>query len=208
MKKRTKISLRTKIYLTIAGLLTLTGALYAFPANPFTFSVFPQITGLAATKSELFATGYVTNPDVYSLDCMGIPTVYQAAPIGEKYVTIAPAQSANAGFTPRDVFLTLGQGIYKATPPGLFALFTVVPCSGGEVDHSGITFDRVGTFGNDMIFTCQGGDVFKIDNLGMDHMSRFSRTRAIGGEIEGPVVAPLSFGPFGGQILVADENDR
>ena len=32
MKKRTKITLRTKIYLTIVGLLALTGVFYA--ANP------------------------------------------------------------------------------------------------------------------------------------------------------------------------------
>jgi hypothetical protein len=210
MKKRTKISLRTKIYLTLVGLLSLTGALYAFPANPFTFSVFPQITGLAATKSELFATGYVTNPDIYTLDCAGIPTDYQAAPIGEKYIALAPAQSVNAGFTPRDVFLTFGQGLYRATPPGPFTFFTIVPCSGGEVDHSGITFDRVGTFGNDMIFTCNGGDVFKIDNIGNVPHVTFLAHASSGGEIEGPVVAPLSFGTgpnqYGGQILVADED--
>ena len=37
MKKRTKITLRTKIYLTIVGLLALTGVLYA--ANPIPFSL-------------------------------------------------------------------------------------------------------------------------------------------------------------------------
>ena len=37
-------------------------------------------------------------------------------------------------------------------------------------------------------------------------MSSSSRTDSgIGGSIEGPAVAPLSFGPFGGQILVADD---
>ena len=35
MKKRTKITLRTKIYLTIVGLLALTGVLYA--SNPSVF---------------------------------------------------------------------------------------------------------------------------------------------------------------------------
>ena len=36
MKKRTKITLRTKIYLTIVGLLALTGVLYA--ATPIFFT--------------------------------------------------------------------------------------------------------------------------------------------------------------------------
>jgi hypothetical protein len=50
MKKRTKFSLRTKIYLTLVGLLAITGALYAFPANPVTFATLRGITGMAATK--------------------------------------------------------------------------------------------------------------------------------------------------------------
>jgi hypothetical protein len=154
MKKRIKFSLRTKIYLTIVGLLAMAGIIYA--ANPVVFSTFPGLTGVAATKAELFATGYVTDPDVYTLDCAGIPTVYQVAPGGEKYVIIAPVQSAAAGFTPRDVFLTYGPYIFRATPPGPFTFFTQVPCSEGETDHTGFSFDKVGTFGNDMIVSCQG----------------------------------------------------
>ena len=52
MKKRTKISLRTKIYLTIVGLLALTGVLYA--ANPSFFAaVVPQATGVAASPDVM-----------------------------------------------------------------------------------------------------------------------------------------------------------
>src|SRR5436190_12367567 len=202
MKKRTKFTLRTKIHLTIVGLLALTGIIYA--ATPVTFSTFQGLTGLAASKTELFATGFVSgNTDVYTLDCGGIPTVYQAAPGGEKYIAIAPAQSAAAGFTPRDVFVTLGPNIVKATPPGPFTFFTSITCS--ETDHTGITFDKVGTFGNDMIVTCAGGDVFKIDNLpGGPHVTLLATGAGV--EIEGPVVAPSpGFGPYSGQILVADE---
>ena len=102
MKKRTKISLRTKIYLTIVGLLALTGIIYA--ATPVTFSTFQGLTGLAASKTELFATGFISpETNVYTFSpllCDGIPLVYQQAPGGEKYVGIAPAQSGAAGFTP------------------------------------------------------------------------------------------------------------
>ena len=41
MKKRTKITLRTKIYLTIVGLLALTGVFYA--ANPAPFASNQQL---------------------------------------------------------------------------------------------------------------------------------------------------------------------
>ncbi len=56
MKKRTKISLRTKIYLTIVGLLAMAGIIYA--ATPFQFSTFPGLTGVAVSKTDLFTTGY------------------------------------------------------------------------------------------------------------------------------------------------------
>jgi hypothetical protein len=203
MKKRTKVSLRTKIYLTIVALFALTGIIYS--ANPVIFSTFPGLTGVAISKTELFTTGYVPpNSGVYTLNCAGIQTPYQAAPGGEKYIAIAGAQSAAAGFTPRDVFVTLGSLIVRATPPGPFTFFTSVPCS--DPDHTTISFDKVGTsgFGNDMIVACKDGGVFKIDNLpGGPHVTTV--TLNAGDEPEGPVVAPLSFGPFGGQILVADE---
>ena len=56
MKKRTKITLRTKIYLTIVGLLALTGVLYA--SNPTVYSSLghgvPLPTGVAAAP-DLFS---------------------------------------------------------------------------------------------------------------------------------------------------------
>src|SRR6185436_2099640 len=167
MKKRIKISLRTKIYLTIVGLLTLTGIVYA--ANPVTFSVFPGLTGVAVSKSELFTTGFADpNSGIYTLNCAGIPTLYQASAPAEKYFAIAPAQAVAAGFTPRDIFVTFGSFIFKATPPGLFTApaFAQVNCS--DADHTGITFDKspTGIFGNNMIVTCKDGGVFTVDGTG------------------------------------------
>ncbi len=69
MKKRTKVSLRTKIYLAIAGLLTLTGALYA-TGTPIFFNAFPQATGVAISPSNMYATGWCDN-NLYGLDCLG-----------------------------------------------------------------------------------------------------------------------------------------
>ena len=204
MKKRIKISLRTKIYVTILGLLTLTGIVYA--ANPVTFSVFPGLTGVAVSKSELFTTGFADpNSGIYTLNCAGIPTLYQASAPAEKYFAIAPAQAGppNNTFTPRDIFVTFGSFIFKATPPGPFTApaFATVSCS--DADHTGITFDKspTGIFGNDLIATCKDGGVFRVNGAG----AVTQIASAVGEEIEGPVVAPASFGTFGGQILVADE---
>jgi len=52
MKKRTKITLRTKIYLTIVALLALTGVFYASNPTPFSGGV-PFPTGVAAAPDLL-----------------------------------------------------------------------------------------------------------------------------------------------------------
>ena len=76
MKKRTKITLRTKIYLTIVGLLALTGVFYAANpsqratvpksvaapdvpavAHPTPFAMLPGPNGVAAIPGTVLATG-------------------------------------------------------------------------------------------------------------------------------------------------------
>ena len=59
MKKRIKITLRTKIYLTIVGCLALTGVLYAANPVPFTApGAVPFPTGVAAAPDLLLVTEY------------------------------------------------------------------------------------------------------------------------------------------------------
>ncbi len=149
MKKRSKITLRTKIYLTIAALLTLTGVFYA--SNPTVF-VSPghgvdTPIGLAADPTHLFLSQYNDN-DIKLVDCNGNGSLFgNVLPnfdLVEKYMAMAPSQSANAGFTPRDVLVTQGPLIFKIHE-GNVTLFATIQC--GADDHNGITFDHVGTFG-------------------------------------------------------------
>ena len=60
MKKRTKITLRTKIYLTLVGLLALAGILYASNPTPFTGAV-PFPTGVAAAPDLLLVAPYCSD---------------------------------------------------------------------------------------------------------------------------------------------------
>ena len=82
MKKRTKITLRTKIYLTIVGLLALTGVLYAAnPSNlPLSKSVTgPYATGVAAAPDALLVSDYCARDPVgkiYQVDCDGNVTLF------------------------------------------------------------------------------------------------------------------------------------
>src|SRR6266436_4817813 len=107
MKKRTKITLRTKIYLTIVALLGLTGVFYASNPTPFTGQV-PFPTGVAATADLLLVTEYCSE-NIATVDCNGIATLYATLPgfgsCWEKYIAIALSQSAMAtpAFSPRDV---------------------------------------------------------------------------------------------------------
>ena len=110
-----KITLRTKIYLTIVGLFALTGVFYA--ANPFPFSSgVPFPTGVAAGPDFLLVSEYCSE-NIDKIDCNGNATLFARFPgfgsCREKYMTIAPSQSAAAGFTPRDVFATEGSLVFK-----------------------------------------------------------------------------------------------
>jgi hypothetical protein len=215
MKKMTKITLRTKITLTIVGLLMLTGVLYA--ANPSLFvmpghGVFQPI-GMAADPTHLYVTQYQDN-QIRLVDCNGNGTLFGTLPgnnpLVEKYTALAPVESATALFTPGDLFVTLREQIFRATPPnGTFTPFADVSTVLGGCpfsDHSAITFDKVGTFGFNMIVTCESGRVWQVDHNGT--VTHIADTSVVGRPtfIEGPVVLPLSFGPLGGKIMVADDS--
>ena len=167
-----KITLRTKIYLTIAGLLALTGVLYAQQAHPVPFTAgVPFPTGVAAAPDLFLVTEYCSE-NIDQVDCNGNVSLFAQTPgfgsCREKYLTIAPSTSGppNNFFTPRDVFVTEGAAVFKVDgDTHAVTLFKALPgCLAS--DHNGITFDHFGTFGYDMIVTCQEGDVFRIDGNG------------------------------------------
>src|SRR4029077_12839827 len=179
MKKRTKISLRTKIYLTIGGLLALTGVFYAQfpPSHPvqFTNGNPPFPTGVAAAPDFFLVSEYCSE-NIDQVDCNANVTLFAMTPgfgsCREKYIAIAPSMSVNSGggltpFTPRDVFATEGALVFKIdnNPPHNVTLFTALQGCVAS-DHNGITFDHFGTFGFDMIVTCKVGSVFRVDGNG------------------------------------------
>ena len=174
---------------------------------------------MAAAPADLIATEYcsftgLTNID--KIDCVGgFATIGQIpTPFGggcyELYVAIAPSQSANAGFTPRDYFITDGPKIYKIRLPDPPTLFATIPDGGcsNPGDHTGITFDHEGTFDFNMIVTCKGsGGVWKVDGAGNATNVGFVLDNNMQPRtIENPAVVPRAFGPFGGQLWVSDED--
>ena len=226
MKKRTKITLRTKIYLTIAGLLALTGVFYAqCPPlfSPTAFSSFSPSgfpTGVAAAPDLLLVSEYCSE-NIDTVDCNGVHTLFAMLPgpfagCKEKYMAIAPLQSSGppGNFTARDVFVTEGANVYQISGgilnPNPFATLAGCTSSG----HTGITFDHFGTFGNDMIVTCEDGNVYRINGFNIPSLPVPAIAHVFPGpvfgvgEIEGPAVVPPGFGftgGHGGEIWVADD---
>ena len=205
---------RTKIYLTIAGLLTLTGVLYA--SNPTIFvspghGVDVPISP-AVTQTQFFVSQY-QNGQIDTVDCLGNGSFFStivSTGLVEKYMAIAPAESAAAGFTPGDLFVTRNQQVLKVTPPlnifMPFADWSGVLGGCPNSDHSSLTFDKVGTFGNKMIIACENGRLFTVDGAATVTHLADTTTLAHGITfIEGPAVLPSSFGPLHGQIMVADD---
>ena len=232
MKKRTKITLRTKIYLTIVAVLALTGVFYAANpsqratvqksvaapgapdapmSNPTVFATLEGPNGVAAIPGLVLATQQLSQ-NLSAIDCNGTVTTVATIPgaVGtpvEKYLAVAPIQSANAGFTPRDVFITQGTDIFKFSGGIINPVpFATLGCPAST--HSSLTFDHVGTFGNNMIATCENGPVWTVTGTGIVTLIAV----VPGGSTEGPAIAPTPgpgasrrLRPLGGQILVADE---
>ena len=162
--------------------------------------------GVAAEPAHLLVSRYFATK-IMTVDCKGNVSLFGTIPapsppiLTEKYMAMAPSQSAAAGFTPRDVFVTQGAEVFKATPPGPFTLFAIGPGRGATFrpqrdyvrpcGHIWLQHDRN---------VRERRRLYRLTGL---ELSRPSRTRAP--TIEGPAVAPLIFGPFGGQILAADE---
>jgi hypothetical protein len=236
MKKRTKLSLRTTIYLTIVALLALTGVFYAANpdkfatasksvaapdapmAHPTPFAMLEGPNGVAALPDVVLATQQLSQ-NLSAIDCQGNVTTVATIPgaVGspvEKYLAVAPAQSTAAGFTPRDVFITQGTDIFKFSG-GIVTPFATLGCPVST--HSSLTFDHVGTFGNKMIATCENGPVWTVAENPITHLGDVTLIAIVnsGGSTEGPAIAPTpgpggvppGFGPLGGQILVADDEN-
>jgi hypothetical protein len=207
MIKRSNITIKTKIYLTTVGLLALTGIIYA--ANPFPFSSgVPFPTGVAAAPDFLLVSEYCSE-NIDKIDCQGNASLFATLPgfgsCREKYMTIAPSQSVAAGFTPRDVFATEGDQVFKIDSSGTVTMFAQLPGCFAS-DHNGITFDHFGTYGFDLIVTCQQGNVFRVNGSGtVTHIATIFPGG--GGVVEGPAVVPPGFGPHGGEIWAADEDN-
>ncbi len=120
----------------------------------------------------------------------------------EQYIAITPGSLG--GWTPNRAFITegpaivqidaiAGGGVIGGTP------FVTIPSL--PVTHNGITFDHVGAWSNNMIIAgAASGQVWTVTSGGVPTL-----VATVPAFIEGPDVAPSSFAPCPGCILVASE---
>lgn len=193
----------------LAGLLSLVlfgsavGVAYAL-ASPTYFAPFNEPIGVAATTDKLLVTNYCGNPRTVSLiDSAGHSSVFAHLPdwpdggCHEDYIAASPGLG---GFPASDLYVMQGPNVVHVSADGTTVThFATIP--GLPPTHNGIAFDQVGTFGNDMIVTGSNGTVWRVNSSGTPTF-----VANVGTQLEGPIVAPASFAPYGGQILAAAEN--
>jgi RHS repeat-associated protein len=157
--------------------------------------------GVAVTRNRLLVTHYNGNAIDYIGDSGNLSTFATLPPStndsSEKYIATSPGLG---GFAANDVFVSRGSDIYRIDGESHVSLFTSLPGNGST--HVGLTFDKTGLFNYDMIVAGgYSGQIWRVDHTGAG-----TKIASIGTLVEGPDVAPSSFAPYGGQILVAAED--
>jgi Tol biopolymer transport system component len=170
-------------------------------------SVFATVTlpnGLVAVADGLLVTQFKSDKVLKVASSGATSTFATLPPTGnapvERYLAVSPGLG---GFSAGYVYVTVGPNIYKITPDGsTVTLFVNIPSlPNGETS---ITFDAVGTFGYNMILTDRRGPVYSVNSAGVVNNGG-APIGDFGHQIEGPLVLPLTFAPFGGQLVGGSE---
>jgi hypothetical protein len=183
------------------------------PAQAVTFNtVFTDPHPLLGPGTIGFA--YAGNKFVGSVQQDGTGALYSTNLTGGNVQLFAPAVSLAGsaasehfvssslglgGFPSRDVYVAAGNTVVHITNDGTSSNTFVSGLNGGV---RGITFDGVGTFGNDMLITTNAGSVYRVSSAGA-----VTLLASVGEDTEGLDVAPLGngFSTFDGRLIVASE---
>lgn len=189
--------------------------LYALlPARAFgiTFTVFTDPHPVVGAGTVGFA--YAGNKFVGSVDVDGTRALYSCNLEGGNVTLFAPTVSLApsparehyvaaslglGGFPAGDIYVGESRGIRHITNDGLH---NDVFVSNLASNVRGIVFDDVGTFGNDMLVTADGGHVYRIKSDG-----QYSLLASVGEDTGALDIAPLgaNFGGLDGQLFVGSE---
>jgi len=120
---------------------------------------------------------------------------------GDPGEVVVGASLGNGGFTNGAVFAGAENStqIYKyAASGGTPTLFATLPVAAGVVRQ--IFFDPGSTFGGNMLVSTTSGNIYEITSGGA-----ISLLASVGEDTEGMDIAPSTFGPYAGDLLVGSE---
>lgn len=203
MKRRRLHNPRTRVLASCAiGMLVLgLGAIVAFASNPEMFSPINQAIAVAASPERILVMTYCDNPrQIVQVDGTGTVTPFATLPEREPGCIEDDLHfsSGLGGWAPGYVYATEETKIYRISPDGAtVTLFAMAPTA-----VSGLVFDKIGSFGYDMLVT-GGYSVYRISPAGTVTLVGCFTER-----VKGPDVAPMSFGPYGGNVFVGSDGNH
>lgn len=203
--------MKLRLALISAALLALPTTVFATTDN-IDFTTFvpdapiSTTTGSGATIAFTYAgnkfvgSTYFDNV-LYQTSLTGTVSAFGTYPVsgGSVGELVLGASLGQSGFTNGNVFAgsQAGGQIYQfANAGGTATLFATV-ASGGVRQ---IFFDPGSTFGGNMLVTTNTGYVYEINSAGT-----VTQLAYIGEDTEGMDIAPSSFGPYAGDLMVASE---
>jgi hypothetical protein len=167
-----------------------------------------SVVGLAFAGNKFVGSVYPSNSQLYQPDLSGGAVTKFGAPIpgghDELYVS---ASLGLGGFPSRDIYASAGPsvgGLYHFSNDGTMqGTFTVTGATSLNSEYvKGIAFDPFGNYGFAMLVTTNTGNLYKVNSSGVATL-----LASIPGQIlEGLDFAPVTFGPVGGQVVVASES--
>ncbi|HEV2316747.1 MAG TPA: YncE family protein [Thermoplasmata archaeon] len=167
-----------------------------------TFATVPAPTAVAATPGQLVVLSAASCSTVYSVAANGaVSTFAILATTVTKCPEGAVAISPGLGnFAAGEVFVLLAGQLFEIPANGsstpVHASLTFANLTKGNM---GLTFDSTGSFGYALLAT--GG--FHGATVQISATNEFQTVGTFGASVEGPAVAPLSFGTVGGDLVVA-----
>lgn len=211
---RKNMSLKKHWPLIAAALLALPATVHAADILDFTTFVgsgpIATATGSNATIAFTYAGNefvgstyfdnqlYSTSLTGGSVAAFGSPLPVASGSVGE---IVLGASLGNGGFANGAVFAgsEASGTIYKyANSGGVPSVFATLPGAAGQIRQ--IFFDPGSTFGGDMLVATTSGNVYKITSAGV-----VSLLASVGEDTEGMDIAPSTFGPYAGDLLVGSE---
>ncbi len=173
----------------------------------------PFVTGVNAPVGMAFTSGGLLitqqrRDKVSTVSPAGVVTTYATLPSTgnadiERYIAVSPGLGC---FTAGEVYVSVQQTIYQIDPiTKAVTTFATIP----DLPNSNnfLTFDQQGTFGFGLLVIAgQRSKVYGIDCNG--NWSQLADLSGTTPEIEGSEVAPLTWAPFGGDLMAASKFDN